>query len=102
VVFDKTVEMIRTEPELNLADFSGISAPPWYCKGTGMKVTLAHSAEVAGAVPDGRLAVLPGTHALPLENAEVVNTLLVSFLRNGAPASFWGLIPARRRAAQAG
>jgi hypothetical protein len=52
-------------------------------------VTVAHSAEVAGAVPDGRLAVLPGTHALPLENAEVVNTLQVSFLRNGAPASFW-------------
>jgi hypothetical protein len=41
------------------------------------EVTLEHGAAVAAALPDGRLAVLPGSHALPVENPPVVNALLV-------------------------
>jgi hypothetical protein len=33
--------------------------------------------------------VLPGTHALPVENPEVVNTLLVWFLAGAVPAVDW-------------
>ena len=43
-------------------------------------MTLEHGAAVATALPQGWLAVLPGTHALPVENPEVVNALLLWFL----------------------
>jgi len=36
---------------------------------------------VAAALGDGRLAVLPGTHGLPVEQPELANMLLISFLR---------------------
>ena len=39
-----------------------------------------HGAAVAAALPHGRSAVLPGTHALPAENPAVVNALLLWFL----------------------
>jgi hypothetical protein len=39
---------------------------------------------VAAALPQGRLAVLPGTHLLPMESPEVVNALLLWFLSPGA------------------
>jgi len=44
-------------------------------------VTLGHSAAVAAALPNGRLAVLPGTHGLPAESPETVNPLLLAFLK---------------------
>ncbi|HZD64664.1 MAG TPA: hypothetical protein VE152_01045, partial [Acidimicrobiales bacterium] len=50
------------------------------------EVTLEHSAAVARALVDARLAVLPGSHALPLELPDVVNALLARFLREGAPS----------------
>ena len=43
-------------------------------------MTLEHGAAVATALPHGRLAVLPGTHLLPIESPEVVNALLLWFL----------------------
>ena len=43
-------------------------------------MTLEHGAAVARALPQGRLAVLPGTHLLPLENPDLVNALLLWFL----------------------
>jgi len=53
------------------------------------EVTLEHGAAVATALPNGRLAVLPGTHALPVENPDVVNALLLWFLAGAAPAVDW-------------
>ena len=40
-------------------------------------------------LPQGRLAVLPGTQALPVENPEVVNALLLWFLAGATPAVNW-------------
>jgi len=48
-----------------------------------------HEHRLAAALPNGRLAVLPGTHALPVENPEVVNALLLWFLAGAAPAADW-------------
>jgi hypothetical protein len=52
-------------------------------------VTLEHGAAVVAALPQGRFAVLPGTHALPVENPEVVNALLVWFFAGAVPAVDW-------------
>lgn len=86
VVYDKMLEMIGSGPEIDLARLRGITAPTLVVQGDRDDVTLEHGAAVAAAIPDGRLAVLPGSHALPLELPDVVNPLFVGFLRHGAPA----------------
>lgn len=89
VVYEKTMQMLAAEPEIDLATLSGVTADTLVLQGDRDEVTLEHSAAVVEALPHGRLAVLPGSHALPIELPVVVNALLVSFLRAGPPASFW-------------
>ena len=86
VVYAKTLRMLATEPELELASLAAVAAPTLVLQGDRDEVTLEHGAAVAAALPRGRLAVLPGTHALPVENPEVVNALLVWFLAGATPA----------------
>jgi pimeloyl-ACP methyl ester carboxylesterase len=89
VVYAKTMRMLATEPALDLASLAAVAAPTLVLQGDRDEVTLEHGAAVAAALPQGRLAVLPGTHALPVENPEVVNTLLVWFLAGAVPAVDW-------------
>ena len=89
VVFAKTLQMVRTEPELELASLSVVGAPALVLQGDRDEVTLEHGAAVAAVLPHGRLAVLPGTHALPVENPDVVNALLLWFLAGAVPAVDW-------------
>ncbi|MFF1568251.1 hypothetical protein ACFVY1_32920 [Streptomyces sp. NPDC058293] len=42
-----------------------------------------------GLQPEEHAAVLPGTHTLPLERPELVNPLILSFLRGADPAPDW-------------
>ena len=79
------MHMINTEPEIDLSTLAGIAAPTLVMQGDRDEVTVAHSQAVADSMPAGRLAVLPGTHLLPLELPDIVNALLVAFLR-GDPA----------------
>ena len=71
---------MTTEPELDLGSLAVVTAPPLVLQGDRDEVTLEHGAAVAAALPHGRLAVLPGTHALPIESPRVVNALLAWFL----------------------
>src|SRR5215471_18463722 len=66
VVYAKTMAMIDSEPEIDLAALGAVSSPALVLQGDQDEVTLEHSAAVAAALADGRLAVLPGTHLLPL------------------------------------
>jgi pimeloyl-ACP methyl ester carboxylesterase len=88
IVYAKLLEMVKTEPELDLSSFAVITAPTLILQGDRDEVTFEHGAAVAAVLGDGRLAVLPGTHALPLECPEVVNPLVATFLRGG-PKAQW-------------
>jgi pimeloyl-ACP methyl ester carboxylesterase len=88
VVHAKTLQMIRTEPEIDLGSLEVVAAPTLVLQGDRDEVTVEHSRAVVAALPDARLAVLPGTHGLPLESPEVVNPLIVQFLRGG-PTPAW-------------
>jgi pimeloyl-ACP methyl ester carboxylesterase len=88
VVHAKTLHMILTEPEIDLATLADVAVPALVLQGDRDEVTLDHSRAVVATLPDARLAVLPGTHGLPLESPEVVNPLLVQFLRGG-PQPAW-------------
>jgi pimeloyl-ACP methyl ester carboxylesterase len=81
VVFRKTMKMLAEEPELRLATLKDVASPALILQGDRDDVTLAHGAAVADALPRGRLAVLPGTHLLPMETPAVVNGLITTFLR---------------------
>jgi pimeloyl-ACP methyl ester carboxylesterase len=86
VVFAKMLEMVATEPEIDLASLGTVGAPTLVLQGDRDEVTLEHGAAVAVALPQGRLAVLPGTHLLPIESPEPVNALLLWFLQgDGRP-----------------
>jgi pimeloyl-ACP methyl ester carboxylesterase len=89
VVYEKTLRMLATEPELELASLATVTAPALVLQGDRDEVTLEHGAAVAAALPSGRLAVLPGTHALPVEAPGVVNALLVWFLAGARAAVDW-------------
>jgi pimeloyl-ACP methyl ester carboxylesterase len=84
VIYAKTLQMIRTEPEIDLATLAVVRAPTLVLQGDRDEVTVKHSADVVAVLPDARLAVLPGSHTLPVENPDPVNALLISFLQ-GAP-----------------
>jgi pimeloyl-ACP methyl ester carboxylesterase len=83
VVYAKTVGMIRNEPEIDLATLAGVDVPTLVLQGDRDLVTVEHSAAVVAALPDARLAVLPGTHGLPVESPDTFNPLLLAFLRQG-------------------
>ena len=89
VVYAKTMHMLETEPEIDLESLTVVGAPTLVLQGDRDEVTLEHGAAVASALPHGRLAVLPGTHALPVENPGVVNALLLWFLAGATPAVDW-------------
>jgi pimeloyl-ACP methyl ester carboxylesterase len=89
IVHAKTVAMIKSEPELDLADLAAFDGETIVLQGDRDEVTVEHSAAVAAALGNGRLAVLPGTHGLPLEQPGPVNALLASFLWRGFPRGFF-------------
>ncbi|HEY2307812.1 MAG TPA: hypothetical protein VGI05_18220 [Streptosporangiaceae bacterium] len=79
VVCAKTMTMIDSEPEIDLAKARRRLRSALVLQGDRDEVTLEHGAAVAAALGDGRLAVLPGTHGLPVELPEVVSPRLISF-----------------------
>lgn len=87
VVFAKTVDMLAREPEIAFEDLARITAPTLVLQGDRDEVRLDHSTRVVGAIEGARLAVLPGTHALPVESPGLVNPLLIDFL-GGGPSEF--------------
>jgi pimeloyl-ACP methyl ester carboxylesterase len=89
VVYEKTLHMLATEPEIDLATLAGVTAPTLVLQGDRDEVTIEHSLGVVDALTDARLAVVPGTHGLPIEAPDVVNPLIVSFLRGGPGAPIW-------------
>lgn len=59
VVYAKTMQMINTEPEIDLDTLTRIQSPTLVLQGDQDEVTVAHSMAVVDALPHGRLAVLP-------------------------------------------
>ncbi len=89
VVHEKTLHMLATEPEIDLGALSAVITPTLVLQGDRDEVTIQHSLALVDALADARLAVLPGTHGLPIEAPDVVNPLIVSFLRGGPAAFVW-------------
>ena len=89
VIYAKTLQMVRTEPEIDLETLHTVGAPTLVLQADRDEVTVEHSIDVVKSLPDARFSVLPGTHARPVESPEVVNPLLVAFLAGGPPVTEW-------------
>jgi len=87
VFCEKMISMYRAEPELDLTGLAAVDVPALVLQGDRDEVTVQHSAAVAAMLRQGRLAVLPGSHLLPIEGPGLVNELLLTFLRDGLPAA---------------
>lgn len=86
VVYDKTLAMLEREPDLDLAVLAGVTAPTLVVAPDHGVARLDHVLEMVRALPNGRLAVLPGTHILPVEAPELFNPLVISYLAAEPPA----------------
>lgn len=89
VVHAKIMQMITTEPEIDLETLRSISTPTLVLQGDRDEVTVEHSLAVVRTMPDARLAVFPGTHALPVERPDLVNPLISTFLHDTKPQVDW-------------
>jgi len=86
IVFDKLAPLWRRHPGIALADLRRARAPTLVLAGDDDVLTVGHAAAMARALPDGQLAIVPGTsHALPMEKPELVNRLLLDFLADEQP-----------------
>jgi pimeloyl-ACP methyl ester carboxylesterase len=86
VVYAKTMAMIDSEPEIDLAALAAVSAPALVLQGDRDEVTLEHGPWLLRLWATAGSRVLPGTHGLPIELPGLVNMLLISFLRGAVPA----------------
>lgn len=95
VVVRKSFAMFGSEPTLTTADVARITKPVLVVAGDDDLVALPHTVSLFEALPEGQLAVVPGaSHALPLEQPDVLGALITNFLAApGPPQTF---VPVRR------
>lgn len=95
VVLSKSFRMFGAEPTLTTADIAQIARPVLVVVGDDDLVVLQHTVSLYEALPEGQLAVVPGaSHALPLEQPDVLTGLILKFL--AAVESPHTLVPVRR------
>jgi pimeloyl-ACP methyl ester carboxylesterase len=80
-VIQKLNEMHTNGPKLTQSDLKNIACRTLVMFGDDDEVTLEHAIEFYRALPNGELAVVPGTsHGLLLEKPELCNRILLDFL----------------------
>jgi pimeloyl-ACP methyl ester carboxylesterase len=99
VVFSKITAMWQTEPQIPLTDLEAIQARALVVVGDDDLITLEHTIALYRALRNAELAVVPGaSHLSPMEKPDLVNHLLLEFLRQDPVPT---LMPVRRAAAPA-
>jgi pimeloyl-ACP methyl ester carboxylesterase len=97
-VFQKSRALWAAEPTLTPDDLRRISVPALVLVGDDDLMTLAHTASLYESLPQGQLAVVPGTsHGVVIEKPELVMRLIGDFL--SAPGTPKTNFPVRRRSA---
>jgi pimeloyl-ACP methyl ester carboxylesterase len=81
IVFAKINRMMRTEPNLTTADIATIATATLVMAGDDDAIAHDHTIELYEALPEGQLAIVPGTsHSLKKEKPHIVNQLILDFL----------------------
>jgi pimeloyl-ACP methyl ester carboxylesterase len=80
VVFEKLSPAWTALPYVELSELPRVAAPTLVMAGDHDMVTPEHAAAIARAIPQGRLAVVPGDHSVPLEKPGLVGDLVLDFI----------------------
>jgi pimeloyl-ACP methyl ester carboxylesterase len=81
VVAEKLFALYRIEPDIELSELAGVSAPTLVMIGDADMCTVEHAEAVRQALPDGHLAVVPGaSHGLPMEKPTLTSAIVLDFL----------------------
>ncbi len=97
VVLDK-IQHLWWEAPLEFTDrLADIDAPTLILAGDDDCIEPSHSVEMFRRLPRGRLAIVPGgSHAVPMEQPEAVNRMILEFLDGPEPpAEIMPLLPSR-------
>ena len=95
VVVEKMATLHLVEPALGDADLARIRSRTLVMVGDDDEVTLEHAAALYRGLPDGELAVVPGTsHGLLVEKADLCSRVIIDFLGDDPVPT---LAPIRRR-----
>jgi pimeloyl-ACP methyl ester carboxylesterase len=77
----KMARMQASEPTLTASDLAGVRSRTLVMIGDDDEVSLEHAAELYRGLPDGELAVVPGTsHGLLVEKPALCNAIALDFL----------------------
>ena len=91
----KAMRLISSEPSLKTSQISRIQQAVLVTVGDDDIVTLPHAVSLYEALPNGQLAVVPGTsHGLPMERPATLTSLILPFLEEDGPPKT--LMPVRR------
>lgn len=97
VVFAKFVEMASRGPQIAPSELERVAGPTLVLAGDDDLVSLEHTIELFGSIPDAELAIVPGaSHFLAMEKPDVVNRLIVDFIQNDPSPT---MMPIRRAGA---
>ncbi|WP_431985841.1 alpha/beta fold hydrolase [Streptomyces griseoflavus] len=100
VVAAKVTGLWRTGPTLTTDDLARVRAPVLVVVGDDDMMTLEHTAALYRAIPDSRLAVVPGaSHLVPLEKPAEVNRMILDHLEQDTVET---MLPVRRAAVPGG
>ena len=95
VVVEKLARMHVEEPTMTVDDLQSISCRTLVMVGDDDEVILEHAVARYRGIPNGELAVVPGTsHGLLVEKPDLCNTMIVDFLTTDPVPT---LAPIRRR-----
>ena len=79
-VFEKLSPSWTAMPVVELDGLEKLDVPTLVMAGDRDMVTVEHAAAIAAALPQARVAVLPGDHAVPMEKPALVAALVTDFL----------------------
>lgn len=92
IICEKMLRVWREGPPLSLEALRAVQAASLVMLGDDDIMTVEHAAAMAGLLPEGQLAVVPGaSHGAFGERPELVNRIILEFLEPSQPYKTWSL-----------
>jgi pimeloyl-ACP methyl ester carboxylesterase len=96
--FEKIKQMGMTDPTIEPKELGAVVAPTLVVAADDDVIRLEHTIELYRSIPNSQLAIVPGSsHALTLEKPDVINRLILDFLKSDPAPT---LMPVRRAPAE--